>query len=203
MSTPSAADAAAHEIAHESAHEGVARAVIGAPILAEDLAAMRWLVPDSVSELVDDVGAAASLALINAWPGVAIVMPRASDAGGSVGARLWQALAALIGEEATQRMGQLYGGQCVEIASCFALRTERRRRWLRARCDAMFAAAPGVSKATALHALGIALARAGDPMSGRAIEMALDSGDADPAQLPATACASAQPDLFPEPDAAA
>lgn len=147
-----------------------------AHLTVQDLLTLGHLLPASARELVRCVGECAALLLLNQLPGLILPMPKTAT-GNRHGARRWQQLAALVGQDATALIAAQYGGFVLEINTCAALRTERRRRWLRAGFDMLTTGPGGLSKNHAIEQLAIELARAGDPMSNRGIEQAVDSAD--------------------------
>lgn len=150
---------------------------IGERLSAADLADLGALLPGSAADLIACVGTEPALALLNAWPGVTINVPKTPDSNPR-GAQRWAQLQAIVGADAMLSLAARYGGQPLEVATCEALRTERRRRWMRAHYDRITSADATLTKAAAVHELGLALAAAGQPMSSRAIEIVLDSADA-------------------------
>jgi hypothetical protein len=143
---------------------------------AQDLHSLGHLLPGSARELLGCVGLEAALLPLNTWPGITLKLPK-SATHNSHGARRWQQLEALIGLEATTKLIAQFGGYVIEINTCFALRCERRRRWLRSGFDMLTTGPGGLSKNHAVEQLGIELARTGDTMSNRAIEQAIDASD--------------------------
>lgn len=146
-------------------------------LTADDLVALGHLLPASARELVRCVGMNAALALLNDLPGVLMVVPKTAT-GNRHGAQRWQRLLELVGDDAMALLAAHYGGSALEINTCAALRTERRRRWLRTAFDTLTTGPAALSKNQAVQELAIALARAGGPMSARGIETAIDSLDA-------------------------
>lgn len=167
-------------------------APLGRDIEADDLLALGAWLPPGAAELLRCIGPSAGLALLNAWPGVAVAMPKWPDRT-PAGARRWAQLVDIVGECAVEQLAAQYGGAILDIPTCAALRFERRRRWLCAHYDAITAGG-AISKAQAVQELGLLLAAQGQPMSCRAIETALDN----PARAPGAARAGdpRQLDIF-------
>jgi hypothetical protein len=149
----------------------------GAHLTADDLVDLGHLLPASARELVRCLGIAAALALLNGLPGVLLLVPKTAT-GNRYNAQRWQQLVDLVGDAAMALLVAHYAGSALEINTCAALRTERRRRWLRAAFDTLTTGPAALSKNQAMHELAIALASAGSPMSARGIETAIDSLDA-------------------------
>jgi hypothetical protein len=139
-----------------------------------DLAELAHLLPYNAQQLVQRIGAAAAVALLNRWPGVTFVMPKGTS--NAAGAARWAQLVGIVGAEATEILARWAGGDVLKIPTCDQLRTEKRNRWIRARYDAITApAGGGYSKAVAVHLLGMELAADGHVVSYRGIERVLDT----------------------------
>ena len=171
----------------------------GAHITAADLAEYAALLPASVTELLRVISIEPTLALLNAWPGVCVPVPAAPDIGARSAVR-WAQIEAVVGAHAMAALAEHYGGGLLDVATCEELRTERRRRWMRAQYDSITRDG-STTKGDAVRALGVQLAGAGQPMSYRAIETALDSpGPAAARPSPERAADATQRDLFTPPE---
>jgi hypothetical protein len=142
------------------------------PIREADLEAFAFLVPPSGVKLLVLLGKPDGLRLLNAWPGVQIVVPKGpcNNAGG---ARRWAQIVAIVGESATLKLADELGGQCLEVPTLDELRKERRNSAIRAQFDQLTAKAPhgqGLSKAAAVQELGLLHA----PITYRQLEIILD-----------------------------
>ena len=153
------------------------------------MATLGHLLPPSAVVLLACAGALPGLALLNAWPGVSVIMPKHAAAT-PAGARRWAQIAAVVGQAAMPALAALYGGNVLDVPTCAQLRTEKRARWLRQRFDQLGAA--GLNKTQAVQQLGIELAQMGSAggagsgghlMSYRAIEISLDTPDLTNAEL--------------------
>ena len=144
------------------------------PLKPEDIDAVGHLLPGSALDLINRLGVGPALALLNAWPGVQCQMPRRPDAN-AAGARKWQIIAAIIGEEATGKLAGWAGGDVLEIPMCRAARDELRHRIIRAEFDAL-TIMEGISKTQAVQILGLK-----HGLVWRQVEKVVDRPDAAPA----------------------
>lgn len=142
------------------------------PIRAADLDAFAHLLPPTGIKLLALLGKPDGLRLLNAWPGVQIVVPK-GPCNNVGGARRWAQIVAIIGERATVKLADELGGTCLEVPTLDELRKERRNSAIRAQFDAMTARAPhgqGLSKAAAVLELGLLHA----PITYRQLEIIID-----------------------------
>ena len=142
------------------------------PIREEDLDAFAFLVPPSGVKLLVLLGKHDGLRLLNAWPGVQIVVPK-GPCNNQGGARRWAQIVAIVGEPATVKLADEMGGECMEVPTLDDLRKERRNRAIRAQFDELTASAPhgqGLSKAAAVLELNLLHA----PMTWRQLEIIID-----------------------------
>lgn len=137
----------------------------------EDLAAVWSLLPYTAQALVGCLGAPAAAALLAARPGCQFMVPKHADRHPS-GARRWAELAAIIGDEAMEKLAARWGGDVIEIPVCKEARNELRARAIRAEFDRLTGA--GHSGAQAVYEIGLAFA----PITSRAIELICGRGDA-------------------------
>ena len=160
-----------------------------------DLATLHHLLPEGAKTLLRVLGEPAAWALLSRWPGLSYPVPKYRDAN-AAGAQRWAELAAVVGEAAMPALCGHWGGGELRVPICAALLAHKRQAWLCARFDAL-TSPHGAAMAThaAVRELGLALAEAGQPMSHRQIETALNQGaTAAPAAPPPTN--PAQADLF-------
>jgi hypothetical protein len=142
------------------------------PILEADLDAFAHLLPPSGVKLLVLLGKHDCLRLLNAWPGVQIVVPKGpcNNAGG---ARRWAQIVAIVGAPATLKLADEMGGECLEVPTLDGLRKERRNGAIRAHFDHLTAKAPhgqGLSKAAAVQELCLLHA----PITWRQLEIIID-----------------------------
>lgn len=142
------------------------------PIREEDLYAFAHLVPPSGVKLLALLGAHDGLLLLNAWPGVQIVVPK-GPCNNPGGARRWAQIVAIVGEPATVKLADELGGECLEVPTLDDLRKERRNSAIRAQFDRLTAPAPhgqSLSKAAAVLELNLLHA----PITWRQLEIIID-----------------------------
>ena len=142
------------------------------PIREEDLDAFAHLIPPTGTRLLVLLGKHDGLRLFNVWPGVQIVVPK-GPCNNEGGARRWAQIVAIVGQSATLKLADEMGGQCLEVPTLDALRTERRNSAIRAQFDQLTAPAPrgqGMSKAAAVLELGLLHA----PITWRQLEIIID-----------------------------
>jgi hypothetical protein len=143
------------------------------PITEADLDAFAHLVPPSGVHLLVLLGRADGLRLLNAWPGVQVVVPKGpcNNAGG---ARRWAQFVGIVGERATLLLAKDMGGECLEVPTLQSLRTERRNAAVRAQFDHMTASlqhgGQGLSRAAAVQELNLLHA----PITWRQLDAILD-----------------------------
>lgn len=145
------------------------------PIREEDLQTFKHLVPPTAAHLLALLGTHDALALFNAWPGVQIAIPKGpcNNAGG---ARRWVQIVAIVGESAALKLAEDMGGQIMEVPMFHSLRKARRNQAIRTAFDSMTGRPPaggGMSKASAVHALGLMHS----PITWRQIEVILDRAE--------------------------
>jgi hypothetical protein len=134
----------------------------------DDFTELTHLMPETARTLAQCIGTEATVALLNAWPGVEVKVPRFPDAN-PAGARRWAQMAAVIGAPAMERLAALYGGTTLEIPLCSRVRQERRNRVIRQDFDQFTSKPPagiGLSKTEAVQEIGMRYA----PISARQIE---------------------------------
>lgn len=141
----------------------------------ESLDAFAHLIPPTGNHLLGLLGKHDGLRLLNAWPGVQIVVPKGpcNNAGG---ARRWAQIVAIIGEAATVTLANEMGGEWLEVPTLSRLRRARRNHAIRTEFDRLTARPPageGMSKAAAVQELGMLNA----PLSWRQIENILDRAE--------------------------
>ncbi|MBF5004714.1 Mor transcription activator family protein [Diaphorobacter caeni] len=127
------------------------------PVEVQDFSDFSHLMPETALLLVQCMEIEATVALLNAWPGVEVKVPRFPNAN-PAGARRWAQLAALVGETAMQKLAALYGGTVLEIPLCSRVRLEKRNRNIRSEFDQLTAKPPtgeGLSKAEAVQEIGM------------------------------------------------
>ncbi len=142
------------------------------PLVAEDFVQLAHLMPETARLLAGCMGIEAALALLNAWPGVEVKVPRFPDAN-PAGARRWAQMAAVVGAPAMGQLAVLYGGTVLEIPLCSRVRQEKRNRVIRRDFDQFISKPPmgiGLSKAEAVQEIGMRYA----PISVRQIETILN-----------------------------
>lgn len=155
-----------HQHAQPSAHHP------SSPITEGDLQAFAHLVPPSGVQLLALLGRFDGLRLLNAWPGVQVVVPK-GPCNNPGGARRWAQFVGIVGERATGLLAGELGGECLEVPTLQALRTERRHSAIRQQFDQLTAPAPaggGQSKAAAVQELCLRHA----PITWRQVETILD-----------------------------
>ena len=143
-----------------------------APLTAEDFTELAHLMPETARPLEACMGIIAATALLNAWPGVEVKVPRFPDAN-PAGARRWSQMSAVVGEPAMRHLAALYGGTVLEIPLCSRVRQEKRNRVIRRDFDQFTSKPPvgiGLSKAEAVQEIGMRYA----PISVRQIESILN-----------------------------
>lgn len=156
---------------------------------ARTLAQVAHLLPPTAHALIRRLGAEAAVTLINTWPGVQLVVPRQPDAN-AAGARRWARYAELIGEEAMKALAAHWGGDVADVPVCVAALNEQRNRWLIARFDALTdPRGPALSTYRAFEELTLALAEAGQELTFREVQKAVNRAPIEPAP-------DAQADLF-------
>lgn len=139
-------------------------------IRACDLTEFASLVPPSGRELLRLLGERAALALLNAWPGVQVPVPKRRDANAH-GARRWAQIAAIVGDESMTALAAALGGNVMEVPTCNDLRIARRNHVVRQQFDELTAPhGGGLSKAAAVQELVLHHA----PITYRQIELILD-----------------------------
>lgn len=137
----------------------------------DDFRTFMHLMPETAKALVQCMGSDAAVALLNAWPGVEVKVPRFPGAN-PAGARRWAQIAAVIGDAAMQKLARLYGGTTLEIPLCSRVRQEKRNRTIRQDFDQFTSKPPagiGLSKTEAVQEIGMRHA----PISARQIETIL------------------------------
>lgn len=142
----------------------------------EDCEAVRALLPYTAHALIAAIGVVAACQLLNALPGVTIIVPKGAGSNPG-GARRWAELAAIIGEAAMVRLADRFGGEPLSIPVCKAARDELRDRAIRAMYDRL----TGVERRSgrqAIYEVGLAFA----PITSRAIELICARGDRGPTQ---------------------
>jgi hypothetical protein len=144
------------------------------PLTPDDVAEVGHLLPYTAHDLIKRLGAVPALALLNTWPGVHTQIPRRPDAN-PAGRKKWAAIAAIIGEEAMERLAAHWGGEILEVPMCRAARDEIRNRAMRAEFDRL-TVEEGMSKAQAVQILGLQFGRV-----YRQVEKLIDRPDAAPA----------------------
>ena len=145
--------------------------MLNRPLTPEDCAAVAGCLPYTALALIKLLGAEAACALLNARPGVTIVIPKHPDAN-PAGAKRWAELAALIGEPAMQVLADKWGGEALSIPVCKRARLELRARRIRAHWDRLVNA-EGLSGRQAVYEIGLLEA----PITSRAIEQICGRGD--------------------------
>ncbi len=145
---------------------------LSSPITQADLQAFAHLVPPSGAQLLHWLGEVDGLRLLNVWPGVQVVVPK-GPCNNPGGARRWAQFVGVVGERATLALAAELGGECLEVPTLMALRTERRHSAIRAQFDQLTGPPPAgqaLSKAAAVQELGLRHA----PITWRQIETILD-----------------------------
>ena len=140
-------------------------------LMVDDFTNLDHLMPETAKLLAGCMGSEAAVALLNAWPGVAVKVPRFPDAN-SAGARRWAQMAAVVGEPAMRKLAALYGGTVLEIPLCSRVQQEKRNRVIRQDFDRFTSKPPvgiGLSKADAVQEIGMRYA----PISVRQIKSIL------------------------------
>ncbi|MCL1618355.1 hypothetical protein HF908_08750 [Ralstonia pseudosolanacearum] len=82
------------------------------------------LLPPVVQALVDLIGFDATMALVRAFGGTVLWIPKGTRAGGAT----YESIAEIIGAEATDQLIRRYGGDRISIARCQRLMTVDRWR---------------------------------------------------------------------------
>ncbi len=142
------------------------------PLTPDDCQAVAGCLPYTALALINVLGAEAACALLNARPGVTLVIPKHAHAN-AAGARRWAELAALIGEGAMSRLAQKWGGEALSIPVCKQAREELRARRCRAHWDRLV----NTEKLSGRQAVyEICLLEA--PITSRAVELICGRGDA-------------------------
>lgn len=141
------------------------------PLTPEDCAAIAGCLPYTALALIKAIGAVPACTLINERPGVTIVIPKHRQAN-SAGARRWTELAALIGEEAMQKLADKWGGEPLSIPVCKKAREELRARRIRAHWDRLVNT-DGLSGRQAVYEICLLEA----PITSRAVEQICGRGD--------------------------
>lgn len=147
--------------------------MLNRPLTPEDCAAVAGCLPYTALALIKLLGAEAACALLNARPGVTIVIPKHANAN-PAGARRWAELAEIIGEPAMQRLADKYGGEAISIPVCKKAREELRARRIRAHYDRLVNG-DGLSGRQAVYEIGLIEA----PITSRAIEQICGRGNDD------------------------
>ena len=148
------------------------------PIRQADLEAFGHLVPPSGVHLLVLLGKRDGLALLNAWPGVQIVVPK-GPCNNSGGARRWAQIVAIVGESATLKLADAMGGECLEVPTLDMLRRERRNIVIRAQFDELtgpVSCGERMSKTAAVLELTLLHA----PITWRQLEIILDRPSLEP-----------------------
>ena len=141
-------------------------------LMVDDFTNLDHLMPETARLLAGCMGVDAAVALLNAWPGVEVKVPRFPDAN-PAGAKRWAQMAAVIGEPAMRKLAALYGGTVLEIPLCSRVQQEKRNRVIRRDFDQLTFKPPagiGLSKADAVQEIGIRYA----PISVRQIKSILN-----------------------------
>lgn len=143
------------------------------PLRGQDLEKFKSLIPPRGMQLLALLGQHDGLRLLNAWPGVQIVVPKGpcNNAGG---ARRWAQIVAVAGEQATLKLSKEMGGQSLEVPTLDGLRKARRNAAIVAKFDELTAPMPrgqGLSKAAAVLELGMLNA----PITYRQLELIIDN----------------------------
>lgn len=141
------------------------------PFTPERLATGVDLLPPIACELIEVIGVDAACALLNARPGCTFAVPLRGR--NKAGARRWEEIAAIIGEDAMQAFVGRWGGSVIDIPTCHALRVELRRRAIRADFDRLTRREKLSGKA-AIYEIGLCHA----PITSRAIEGIVNRADA-------------------------
>lgn len=141
-------------------------------LMVDDFTVLAHLLPETARLLAGCMGVEATVALLNAWPGVEVKVPRFPNAN-PAGAKRWVQIAAVVGEPAMRRLAALYGGTVLEIPLCSRVQQEKRNRVIRQDFDWFTSKPPagiGLSKAEAVQEIGIRYA----PISVRQIKSILN-----------------------------
>ena len=147
------------------------------PIRAQDLQHYAHLVPPSGRTLLRMLGDVDGLTVINCLGGVQVTIPKGPC--NVQGAWSWAYLCKQVGQDITTALSIGMGGECLEVPTLDALRTERRNHTICAEFDRLTARAPGgegLSKARAVQVLVLTHG----PITHRQIETILDRPTPEP-----------------------
>lgn len=140
------------------------------------LAELEDLVPFTARAIAHAIGAEATCALLNDFPGALIILPRRVGAGDDAGrptqSTLWPRVVATIGAPAAAALCAWRGGEPLQIPVCHALRNELRARDIRRRYDELTVDG-GMSGRLAV----VALCGEFSPITSRAVEKTIRRGD--------------------------
>lgn len=123
--------------------------------------------PKTAGELIHIAGIDATAALITAWPGQEFPVPVHGRRANKLGARRFEQLAEIVGEEAAQRIVDHWGGLKLTIPNCKAAVWVRQQSDIRAMYDRL-TGQKGYSHPEAIFEIGIA-----HRVSGRCVELVL------------------------------
>jgi hypothetical protein len=156
-----------------------------------DLAPLGHLLPPAAVTLLRVLGPVPALALLRAWPGVQVPVPKHPDKRAG-GVRRWAEIAEVVGDAAMPALAGHWGGSLLDIPLCTHLLAEKRNRWLRERFDELTnVRGAGISGYHAIQELCLALAEAGQPLNYREVQRVLQREDALAAERDARAAQGA------------
>jgi hypothetical protein len=141
-----------------------------------DLATVEALLPYTAQALIGCLGPAPAAALLAARPGCTLLIPKHPDKH-PAGAKRWDELAGIIGEEAMHHLAKRYGGDVIDIPTCKQARDELRNRAIRKEFDRL-TREEKLSGNQAVYEVGLKFA----PISSRAIELICGRADAGQAE---------------------
>jgi hypothetical protein len=155
----------------------------GAPdlqVTVADLLALGHLMPPVATDMLRNLGPAATEALIRVWPGQELLVPKFPNAN-PAGARRWAQLEHVVGPQDMPALAAAYGGGVLRVPACKKLLDEKRARWIRQRFDEITATSstgePGLSRRSAVHEIVMALTLAHRGLTYRQVERAIDATD--------------------------